>query len=114
MTTTKPPTDYREYVIHEAADLFPMMDDDEFDGLVHNIKQDGLRESIVRTSEGKILDGRNRLRACLAASVEPKFTTFRGPGTALQFVISTNLHRRHLTTSQRALIAAKIATLKQG
>jgi hypothetical protein len=33
---------------------------------------------------------------------------------ALAFVVSKNLHRRHLTESQRASAAAKIATLKIG
>jgi ParB-like chromosome segregation protein Spo0J len=100
--------------IHEAAELFPLLEGSAFDDLVADIERHGLREPIMRTSDGKILDGRNRYRACLAAGRDPIFKTFRGPGTAVQYVISANLHRRHLTTSQRSMIAAKIASLPQG
>jgi disulfide oxidoreductase YuzD len=44
---------------HKFADLFPMMQADELDQLVADIKQNGLLEPIV-TYEDKILDGRNR------------------------------------------------------
>jgi ParB-like chromosome segregation protein Spo0J len=103
-----------KYPIHEAAELFPLLEGQAFADLVDNIKRYGLRDPIVLTSDGKLLDGRNRLRACLAADVEPKTKTWRGPGKAFQYVISVNLHRRHLDTSQRAIIAAKIATLESG
>ena len=105
---------FEKLPVHEAADWFPLLEGPAFDDLVENIRRFGLREPIVMTADGKLLDGRNRYRACLAAGVEPKFRTFRGPGKAFQYVISANLHRRHLTTSQRAMIAAKIATLDQG
>ena len=105
---------FEKLPVHEAADWFPLLEGPAFDDLVENIRRFGLREPIVMTADGKLLDGRNRYRACLAAGVEPEFRTFRGPGKAFQYVISANLHRRHLTTSQRAMIAAKIATLDQG
>lgn len=100
--------------VHEAAELFPLIEGEAFTELVENIRQFGLREPIVMTSDGKLLDGRNRYRACLQAGKEPRYQTFRGPGNALQYVISANLHRRHLTTSQRSMIAANIAKLEQG
>lgn len=113
----RPEASWREqYPVHEAADLFPLLEGQEFDELVADIKAYGLREPIVRTADAKttILDGRNRLRACLVAGIEPKFVTFRGPGKAIQYVISANLRRRHLTESQRSMIAAKLADLRQG
>jgi len=100
--------------IHEAAECFPPLDGPAFDELVEDIRTHGLREPIVLTADGKVLDGRNRLGACLKAGVEPTFRTFRGPGKAIQYVISANLRRRHLNTSQRAMAAAQLADLRQG
>jgi N6-adenosine-specific RNA methylase IME4 len=60
-----------------------------------------------------ILDGRNRFRACEAVGIEPTFTPYRGDNP-LAFVISANLRRRHLDESQRAMVAAKLSTLKLG
>jgi hypothetical protein len=60
-----------------------------------------------------ILDGRNRYAACMIARVEPVFVEFT-EDDALGFVISKNIHRRHLNESQRAVVAAKIANMKQG
>lgn len=94
-----------EYEFHEAAALFPLMDSHEADELLRDIKANGLLSPIELLS-GKILDGRNRYRACLAASVEPKYIsiTVEDP---VAYVLSRNLHRRHLTVSQRAMIAQK-------
>jgi hypothetical protein len=97
---------------HEYANIFPMMTDDELSSLVEDIKTNGQSEPIVML-EGKILDGRNRYRACEIAGVSAKFRQFTG-SDPLGFVISHNLHRRHLTESQRAMVAAKWAGLKHG
>lgn len=93
--------------VHPAAELFPLMSGSDFDELVKDIRTNGLVTPIVRTPDGLILDGRNRYRACLAADVRPVYEVH--DGEPWRFVISTNLHRRHLTDSQRAMVAAKIA-----
>src|SRR5262249_13050731 len=72
----------------------------------------GIREPIV-LFEGKILDGRSRYRACIEAGVEPTFTVYQGDDP-IAYVISLNLRRRHLDESQRAMVAAKLATLRDG
>ena len=67
----------------------------------------------MQTADGLVLDGRNRLRACEAAGVEPAFTTYEGDDP-LGYVVSLNLRRRHLSESQRAMAAARIANLRHG
>jgi N6-adenosine-specific RNA methylase IME4 len=94
------------------AGLFPLLEGQEFDDLVKDIGERGLREKIV-TFEGKILDGRNRFRACKSAHVEPLFREYRGKDP-LGEVISLNLRRRHLDESQRAMVAARVANLGEG
>src|SRR6516164_995725 len=79
---------------------------------VADIKVKGLCEPIV-LYENKTLDGRNRYLACIAAGIEPTFKTYEGTDP-VAFVISANLCRRHLTESQRAMIAAKLATFGRG
>lgn len=99
---------------HPIANIFPLMEGEDFDGLVEDIKAHGLRDSIW-TYEDKILDGRNRFRACKKAKVEVKSRAFRGSAeAALAFVVSTNLRRRHLNESQRAMVAARMANLSDG
>lgn len=98
---------------HSAASIFPMMEGRQFVDLATDIKANGLREPIVM-HEGKILDGRNRFRACVEAGVPPEFRQWDGEGDPIVFVVSLNLHRRHLSESQRATVAADIATKAVG
>lgn len=101
--------------MHEYANLFPMMSDDELRGLADDIRENGQHQPILKTEDGRILDGRNRLRACEIAGVQPDFKVWKGSDDeALKFVLSLNLTRRHLDESQRAMIAASIATLRPG
>jgi hypothetical protein len=94
---------------HELANIFPMLGDEELAELCADIKKNGLAEPIT-VYEGKILDGRNRATACTMLGVSPKTVEYTGDDP-VAFVLSKNLHRRHLTESQRALVASKLATL---
>jgi predicted DNA-binding protein (UPF0251 family) len=99
--------------MHPLAELFPPMSGVEFATLVADIKENGLREPVI-VHEGQVLDGRNRYRACLEIGIEPMTRPWDGNGEPLAFVVSKNLHRRHLDEGQRAMVADKIATLKNG
>lgn len=99
---------------HEIAECFPLLEDELLEELAKDIEENGQIRPIV-VFEDQILDGRNRFLACQKAKVEPKTTKFIGDwGQALKFVTSENLHRRHLTESQRGWAASKLLNLKPG
>ena len=100
------------YNPHPLANIFPLMAADEFVALKSDIRQYGLREAIWLLN-GQILDGRNRFKACQEVGVKPIFKEYAGDDPAA-FVISLNLKRRHLSESQRAMVAAKLANLENG
>jgi hypothetical protein len=100
------------FKFHPLADIFPLMEGEEFDALVADIKANGPLERIV-LYEGMILDGRNRYRALLAAGLDPalmhKFTVDGVVGDdPAAYVISANIHRRHLTPGQKRDLIAKL------
>lgn len=100
------------YEAHELALVFPPMSEPEFAAFKEDIREQGQQESIV-LYEGKILDGLHRYRACRELGREPHVVRFEGnPRAAAQLVLGRNFHRRHLTTSQRALIAAEMCKLR--
>lgn len=99
----------REY--HEVAQLFPLMQGDEFEELKDDIANHGLLEAIWLHPNGHIIDGRNRHRACIETETEPRFRTWGGEDSLVSFVVSMNLHRRHLTSSQLAAVAVEMLPL---
>jgi len=101
------------YEVHPAATLFPLIEGDAFRALVDDIKARGQEVPVVLDRDGRLLDGRNRARACQALGVDVKETRYAGDDP-YGFVVSHNMHRRHLTESQRAMVAAKLANLGNG
>src|SRR5262245_14416292 len=93
------------YPVHPFADRFPRLADDELQALADDIKATGLNEPIVLDAEGQVVDGRNRLAACELAGVEPRFTSL-GERDPVAYILSANIHRRHLTKSQQAMAIA--------
>lgn len=93
-----------ELELHPLCTLFPRMAGAEFSALVQDIIANGQREPII-THGGMILDGGNRYRACLEAGIEPQYMKFGGDNV-VSYVLSANLHRRHMTSGQMAAIVA--------
>ena len=93
--------------VHELANLFPPMSDTEYAGLLASMREIGQTDPIV-IYQGKVIDGRNRLRACRELGLVPKTVEWDGKGSLLEFVVSRNLIRRHLDESQRAMVAARL------
>jgi ParB-like chromosome segregation protein Spo0J len=100
--------DAAELPFHPAATLFPLMSGPDFEKFKDDIRVNGQQEPIW-TYRGQGIDGRNRYRACRELGITPATQEWDGPGTLLAFVVSKNLHRRHLDTSQRAMIAARLS-----
>jgi hypothetical protein len=127
---TEQPKSWRDQIkVHPAADLFPMMGEDELKALGEDIKENGLQTGIAvwRASDGRpwfLVDGRNRLDAAELVGLSVKFIKEGGEVTVkigdymnavdditsmdpYEYVISANVYRRHLTLDQkRDLIAA--------
>ena len=92
---------------HPLSSAFPPMSPEAFKDLIDDIDQNGVREKIV-VYEGKILDGWHRYSACLELNVlKPPMVEFEGDNPKV-FVLSKNLHRRHMTPSERAMAVATI------
>jgi N6-adenosine-specific RNA methylase IME4 len=103
--------DLHSLAIHPAAELFPLIDGDDFARLVEDVKTNGLRHPVVVVDGGGkwlVLDGRNRLRACKAAGVAPRHVVLDAVRDPIAYVLSVNLQRRHLNASQRALLAVEV------
>lgn len=118
---------------HPIANLFPLIEGKEFAELVDDVRAHGLMDLIV-VWDGQILDGRNRYRAGIEAGIFDadadfaatvnsyptsvhfeRFEDLKADGAdPLTWVLSHNLHRRHLNESQRAMIAAKLSQMKVG
>lgn len=97
------------YTFHPLAELFPLMDKLEFNCLIASMEKNGYNEDFpILLFKGKILDGRNRYKASKEANVEPTFIEFGGSyKDAEVYNIEANMHRRHISKSQKAMIAAK-------
>jgi hypothetical protein len=112
-----------KYKFHPLASVFPLMEGEEFDALVADIKANGVQNKIV-LYQGKILDGRNRFRAMLALEYNDEFIKAEcqplheilgyaqardlPKDEARKWVISANIHRRHLTAEQKRDLIAKL------
>ena len=96
--------------IHPAADLFPMVEGNEFRELCADVKERGLAQPITIWTDGTLLDGRNRLMACYETNQEVVLDRYEG-NDPVQFSLSANLHRRHLNAGQRACVALKVLEL---
>jgi ParB-like chromosome segregation protein Spo0J len=114
--------------------MFPLLEGKDFDDLVEDIKKNGLREKID-LYQGKIADGRNRYRALLRLGVDPSvepdkyfrkaiYTHTIGGEIAPHeqnnddrvraYIISRNIHRRHLTAEQKRDLIAKLLIADPG
>jgi len=95
------------YRVHPVASIFPPLPDDEYEDLKGSIELIGQTYPII-VQDDWLLDGRNRLRACLELEIAPKIQEYRGNEKPEFFIETVNMHRRHLDEGARATISAKI------
>jgi DNA modification methylase len=96
---------------HPVANIFPLLQGDEYEALKADIAKNGLIEPIWLHPDGRILDGRNRWRACVDTNTNARTRFYEGDlsiSALVNFVVSLNLKRRHLTSSQLAFVALEI------
>ena len=88
--------------VHPMAAIPPFVVGAEFEALKSSLKAVGQSYPIKVTSDGVLLDGRNRLRALRAINQTPKFDIDdRDP----QMIIISSARTRQITPGQRAMIA---------
>lgn len=90
--------------ISPHAEFYPLLSDEALQELAADIAENGQRQPITVTADGVLLDGRNRLKACELAGVEPQFAVYEGEDEGA-FVRSSN-ERRHQSTGSRAMSTA--------
>lgn len=99
--------------VHPAAEIFPLMDELSYQRLKADIEANGLQEPVMLWRQ-QLVDGRNRLRACDELGIHHNPAELEDDDDPVAFVLSANLHRRQLRTSQKAMCAARMATLSNG
>jgi N6-adenosine-specific RNA methylase IME4 len=97
---------------HPATRLIPAPSPEDYASIRWSIREIGQQQPIV-LFKGVILDGRARYAACVELGITPIYTTWEG-ADPVGYVVAANLHRRHLLTGQRAIIAARMPRLAHG
>jgi hypothetical protein len=103
-----PPAPLTKLEIHPVANLFPPMREKEYEAFKAQIIKDQRIYDPIWTYQGKIIDGRHRQRVSEETGIPATYQEWDGKGSLTEFVLSQNLHRRHLKEAQRAMVAARI------
>jgi protein gp37/ParB-like chromosome segregation protein Spo0J len=105
--------EFGKYKVHPIANIFPLVEGEEFEKLVAHIKEHKQREPILLAPDGvTIVDGRNRFRACKVAGVTARFRMLPKKTTEhdiIEIIVGANLRRRDLTVGQKTMIGLEIA-----
>ena len=120
MSNSSQPKSWRDVLpIHPAAELFPSMSESELRELAEDIKKNGLQNCVTLCkykNKLAVLDGRNRLDAMELAGIKTggdDAEIFRPCKTdPYEYVLSANIHRRHLTAEQKREIIEKLLKAK--
>ena len=98
----------RDFEVHPVAAMFPEFPPEEYANLRADIEANGVRFPVVVCGRW-LVDGRTRLRACRDLDLEPPIQELDEGTDVVEWIVSANVRRRHLSTSQRAVLAAQLA-----
>jgi len=102
-------------VLHDLTEKFPAIPKVEFDALVKDIQENSIRDPLWVLNGNQIIDGRHRYYAALALGIKEVPVRYcSSKENPLSLIISSNLHRRQLSSSQRAMVAAQMTVVKHG
>jgi hypothetical protein len=101
------PRPAKDWELHPVAAAFPPMSEAEYAALKEDVAAHGVRVP-AWTYEGQIIDGRSRLRAAIDTGQELPTREWDGNGSLVEFVVSLNVRRRHLSSAQRAATAVEL------
>lgn len=91
---------------HEACAMVPEMTDAEYADLLADVRAHGVLVPIDALPDGRVLDGRHRLRAARECGLDEVPVTTRNLGeiAAVEHIARTALLRRNLTAGQKAAV----------
>ena len=85
---------------------------DDYKELQRSIELIGQQQPII-LYEGKVLDGMTRQMICISNKIKPVYEDYKG-SDPLAYLISVNYARRHLSTSHKAIIGARLVNTQRG
>lgn len=97
---------------HPLCLAFPALPDDEQAALQADIKANGVRDA-GWLYEGMILEGRHRTLAARATGKPMLYREYIGKDP-INFVISANMRRRHLSVAERAWVLVQLEQYQHG
>lgn len=110
LTTVKKAGLEDQYPLHDVIFIMPKMREKEYEDLKSDISKNGLQVPILRF-QGKVVDGRHRLQACIELGIKPIFSEL--PDSAndslMSIIGSHNLQRRNISDELKAITGAKIS-----
>ena len=89
---------------HPKLKHFPMLPEDKFAALVVSIRKEGMLKAIVVTSEGEIIDGRNRWKAAKEIALEMVPVEVRDDVDPVTYAIESAATGRQLTKTGVCLL----------
>ena len=99
------------YPIHPYAEAFPPLNEQDWNELLESVRKHGVLVPIVITPDGVLIDGVHRQKAAIETGQVAPARYCAPDADVIKEVISYNLARRHMNTSQRAVVADKLSAL---